>query len=142
MSTESSLLTVIDYCGVSYDKKGKLKNDIEELTKDIENAKSELKSLAFITEPKKFISEDDDYYFSTCLWLENKVNSCIEQLTTSTIKLYKLQLLYDNWDKCHDEKGNAISPDYEELEKICFYTGDWIETIKPSNDIIFTKNND
>lgn len=141
MSTESSLLTVIDYLGVSYDDKIKLKKDIDEITEDIENAKKELMNLAFITEPKKFISEDDEYYFSTCLWLENKVNSCIEQLTTSTINLYKLQLLYNNWDKCHDENGNAISPNYEELENICFYTGDWIKIKKPSNDIIFNEKN-
>ena len=53
----------------------------------------------------------------------------IQAIKEETIRLYKLETLLENWDKCHNEKGDAIIPKDKELWNKVYMDGDFIDTI-------------
>ena len=59
------------------------------------------------------------------------LEEAIDDLKYAIIEKYKLELLLENWDKCHNEEGLAIPPpfDYESA----FLDGDFIKTVENPN---------
>jgi len=87
-----------------------------------------------MTEPKKFCEEEE----SPECYVDNRLRNAIETIEESTINIYKLQLLLDNWDICHNSEGKAISLRDKELSKedtnriwlseLAFFDGDFVKT--------------
>lgn len=105
MSWCTSLLTTIDFSKESYTNIFQVEEAIDESKELIADAKNRLNVLACMTEPKKFISEDDDPMF----WIQNEIRECLETIQDESVKLYKLEILYNEWDRCHtDKKPNLL----------------------------------
>lgn len=108
MSWYTILTTNITFSHKTYDKRYEVESDLEETNKIIKMYEDELLSLIMTTEPKKMMSRDEIDSFSPIDWLKDKYNTIKEQLEEYYIERYRLNLLLDDWDKCHDEKGLAI----------------------------------
>ena len=78
-----------------------------------------------MTEPQKFCPEEND----PIIWVRNEIEDNIQLIKEETIKLYKLETLLEEWDKCHDEKGDAIVPKDKELWNKVYMDGDFIDTV-------------
>ena len=123
------------FCNVSYNKETfnsrmEVEDKISELDKYIETCKKALRDVALMTEPAKFINEDTNpYYFVT-----GQVEENLELLEEYIIEKYKLEILLDNWDKCHNEKGLAIYPPDNIDWNTAYLHGDFVKSTKyPTN---------
>ena len=119
------------FCNINFHKKTynsiyEVESEIEFLEKCIETCKNEIQNLVMITEPKKFCEEDQD----PMGWMIGIYRDDMELLEEYTIELYKLRLLYNNWDKCHDDKGLAINLPENIHYDSAFLDGNFIKTIK------------
>ena len=119
------------FCNISFDRetfntKNEVLNRIDEVKKTIDIIKSYIKNLVMITEPKKFI--DDEY--DPIMYLTNECENNFEELEECNKELYKLNLLLDNWDYCHNEEGLAI---YPPEEVTAYLHGDFVNSTKYPN---------
>lgn len=119
------------FCNITFNRetfnsKFEVEDKIKELKKYIKTAKDELRDLLVMTEPNKFCPEDCD----ALNWLRQEFHDLTELIDEYTVDLYKLNLLLDNWDACHDKNGLAIDPpdgiDYE----TAFLDGSFVKTVK------------
>ena len=101
MGFGTTLYTEICFGHKVYKTKDEVESDIYDVKDTIYRCKQNIKNLAIITEPKKYMSDDNE---EPIFWLEDKVNDNLEILEESCIMLYKLEKLLEDWDKCH--QGN------------------------------------
>lgn len=88
-----------------------------------------------MTEPNKFCPEGYD----PINWVSAEYNDNIGLIEEYTIELYKLNLLLENWDACHNKEGLAIDPPENIHWDIAFLSGDFIKSIKHPNNSIFNE---
>lgn len=100
MGWETTLYTGISYMKETYDSKYKIEDDLEDIKRYISINETRLKSLAFITEPKKYCGEDEDPTF----WLENEAQESLEELRRLYVEKYKLELLLENFDVAYNKE--------------------------------------
>ena len=125
MGWATYLTTTIEYYKETYKTKWEVEEAIEESNRIIEVCKKDLLSYALITEPKKFCPEESD----PLIWLNNEVEDNLQLLEKEIIKLYKLELLLKEWDKCHNKEGKAIKSKDDKLWDKAYIDGDFIEAI-------------
>lgn len=121
------------FCNLSFNKKTynsllEVENDIDEINMILNNIKSTLRQLAYITEPEKFYSKDD--YDSPGDYIESELSRCLDELDDYYFDLVKLEYLRDNWRNCHDKDGFAIEPPTPMDWETAYITGDFIRTRK------------
>ena len=125
------------FCNVSYNRetfnsRGEVEDKISELDKNIESCKKTIRDMALMTEPSKFMSRDNDespYYFVT-----EQVEDNLELLEEYTIERWKLSLLLENWNNCHNEEGLAIYPPDGVNWDTAYLHGDFVHSTKyPTN---------
>lgn len=104
MAWYTDLFCCVEFYKETYNTKEEVESELDEAIESIKNAKTHLRDLVFITEPKKFCDEDEDPNF----YLSNNYDDWMEILEESIVKKYKLELLLENWNACHNEKGLAI----------------------------------
>lgn len=121
MSYATYLRTDIEFPRKTYDTLYEVMDAIEEEEKLVATARNELRKLAYITEPNKFVDED---YPSAESWIDAKLNSWIDQLEQSSVELYKLYLLKDNWDDIEKRKDGFVVP----TDTKTYLFGDFIPT--------------
>ena len=125
------------FCNVSYNKetfnfKGEVEDRISELDKNIESCRRIIRDVALMTEPSKFMGKDSNenpYYFIT-----EQVEDSLKLLEEYTIERWKLSLLLENWDNCHDEEGFAIYPPNEINCNTAYLRGDFVHSTKYSTN--------
>ena len=109
-----------------------VEDEISDLDKCIESCKKVLRDMALMTEPTKFMDKDSDtnpYYFVT-----EQVEDNLELLEEYTIERYKLSVLLDNWDNCHNKEGLAIYPPDNVDRNTAYLHGDFVKSTKyPTN---------
>ena len=125
MGWATYLMYTMEFCKETYKTKYEVEQEIEESKRIIEVCEKNLYSFGIMTEPNKFCPEEND----PILWIRNEIEDNIQILKEETIKLYKLEILLENWDKCHDEKGDAIIPKDKELWNKVYMDGDFIDTV-------------
>lgn len=126
MGWSTELFTTISFSRETFISLSDVKEKLEETKEMIDTYEGELRSLALITEPKKFCDKDQDP-----LWyMYNRVNDILSELNSLYIDRYKLGLLVLEWDNCHDEKGNAITPPDNIKHNASFIDGDFINHSK------------
>ena len=129
MGWNTELFCNITFNKETYNSKNEVLNEIDHIQKCLESAKQDCRNLLLMTEPKKFCPEDDD----PICWMTNLYNSNLELIEEYTITLYKLELLLENWDSCHNEEGLAINPPDNITWKTAFLDGDFVNTVKYPN---------
>ena len=132
------------FCNISFNKetfnsKYEVQDRIEEFETYLQNAKDHLRDLLMMTEPSKFCPENYD----PLIWMHNEFKDAIDSIEEYTVELYKLGLLLDNWDACHNSEGLAISPIDGISWETAFLDGDFVKTDKhPTNSDILGINNE
>lgn len=116
-------------CSIALRSKAELQEKIQECQDTINNCKERLKALAYMTEPKKFYPEDDVQFY-----LNRDLEEILEEYDEARIKLTRLWVFEEAWDKTHDkETGKAILPvnplDLKDLDNKVYMTGDYCEYI-------------
>lgn len=122
------------FCNISFNKetfntKYEVQNRIDELERIIKYIKEYIKNMVMITEPKKFI--DDEY--DPIVYLTNECERQFEELEEYTIELYKLGILLNEWDNCHNEEGLAIYPPENINWDTAYLHGDFVNSTKYPN---------
>lgn len=143
MGWETTLYTSLHFNRKTYDSKYQVEDELEELNESINRYKQELRDLVMITEPEKMFKSSDDtdeYTTSPYDTVTGRFKDLMEFLEEDLIEKYKLEILLDSWDACHDKKsGLAIGrPDNVKWDS-SFMDGDFIKTVqKPDlHDSIF-----
>lgn len=100
-------------CGISFNRKAYtnkflVESDLEEEEQMMRNCEQRLRDLAIMTEPRKMLPADEDGPTDFLLQIGNEVKEQLEQLHENIVNAYKLRLLLDYWDDCHDDSGNPI----------------------------------
>lgn len=115
-------------CSMTLRSKEELKQQIQECENTINDCKARLKTLAYMTEPKKFYSDDPMFY------IDRDLEEIFEEYDEARIKLTRLWIFEESWDRTHDkETGKAILPinplDLKKLDDTVYMGGDYCEYI-------------
>ena len=133
MSQSTFLYTKIKVADFTVNNRADLQRKIQDNKYWIEQYKTELRTYMFMSEPKKFLTEEDakDPIFA----LNRRFNEVMEYLQELTEETWKLELLEESWDECHDkETGFAIDVP-EGIDLHTYITGDFIKTNKYPNGV-------
>lgn len=115
-------------CRMALRSKEELKQQIQECENTIKDCKARLKVLAYMTEPKKYYSDDPMFY------IDRDLEEIFEEYDEARIKLTRLWIFEEAWDQTHDKKtGKAILPvnplDLKKLDDAVYMGGDYCEYI-------------
>lgn len=137
MSHATELFCNIHFQSKTYDTLYKVEAEIEDLRSLVDLMKSRLAQLAFITEPRKFMSDADvEEGLSPADDVEHKLRETIDELLSYYGELRDLCLLRDNW-----QQARTTNKDGKEVFKAwpdnlpwdaAFVWGDYLED--DSND--------
>lgn len=124
MGFGTTLYTGIYFSKEIYKSKREVEDAIEEINNCIGRCKEELKMVALITEPKKFAEDNEDPIW----WIKNKVEDTLDSLEDLYIKLYKLERLLVDWDKCHQGNLELLPP---KNNNNCYIKSDFCDGVYP-----------
>ena len=115
----------------TYDNKWQVENDLKEAKSILEDAEKRLMQLAFITDPSKFmLREHTEEGIDAAEWLNFRLRDLFEQYKDAHYDVIWLEELLQNWDKCHDVNGLAISNPDECAWGKAYLDGDFIKTVE------------
>lgn len=124
MSVNTNLYTKIVFNRKTYNSKIEVQNDLETAQELIAKTKERIKFFGFMTEPEKYKPEDE-----TSFWfVDNSLDVLIEELQELTITEYKLEMLLNKWDLCHDVNGVGIAPPAQTEKNKSYIDGDFVKT--------------
>lgn len=130
MSQSTRLFTTINFLGKTYNSINDVNVDLRDVEARINDLKSNLRVLAYMTEPNKMKPED----VTVSEYLDENVNYLYSELEELFIKRYKLEILLEEWDNCHNDKGLGKNPP-EIIKNKSFIDGDFVYTVKhPTNE--------
>ncbi len=130
MSWSTELFCNISYNRVTYNSKSEVEDRIADLNKDIEYCEKVIRDMSLITEPAKYAGKDEDpYYFVT-----ERVEEALNELEEYLIEKYKLSILLDNWENCHNKEGLAIYPPDDMDYDTAYLHGDFVHSTKYPNN--------
>lgn len=127
----------IYYSKVDFKSKWDVEREIESLKQVIKMLEQKLLSLVMTTEPRKMMAEDEECSPSEWLLLEYRdlMEGDDSSLKSFYYDLWKLELLYENWDNAHTKDGKAISPPKNSFKEYntAYMDGDFIESVYPDD---------
>lgn len=123
----------IYYSKVDFKSKWDVEREIESLKQIIKMLEQKLLSLVMTTEPRKMMAEDEECSPSEWLLLEYRdlMEGDDSSLKSLYYNLWKLELLYENWDNAHTKEGKAIHPpkgSFKHWDSV-YMSGDFIESV-------------
>ena len=125
MSQSTRLFTTINFAGKTYNSLNDVRVELQDIETRIEDLKSNLRVLAYMTEPNKMKPEDA----TASEYLDANVNYLYTEFEELFVKRYKLEMLIEEWDKCHNNEGLGINPP-NEIKYKSFIDGDFVYTEK------------
>lgn len=137
MGWSTELFCNVTFSRETFNSKSEVEERIEEIERYSQSVRDQIRDLAMMTEPQKFCPENYD----PIIWVRNEIQDSLDALEECTIDLYKLNLLLENWNSCHNENGLAIEPP-DGVRQGAFLTGDFVRTTEypNDNDILRSKN--
>lgn len=123
MGWSTNLFCNIEFNRQTYNTRNEVLDRIEEVKQCLKTTEDYLRSLVLITEPNKFCTEDCD----PLNWLNVEFQENIKLYEEYIIELYKLDLLLNNWDACHNKEGLAINTPKGVNYGSAFLNGDFIK---------------
>ena len=132
MSWSTELFCNISYNRETFNSKYEVEDKLNTVNKYINDCKKVLRDLAIMTEPNKFFNDnpDSDLYNQITINFEDT----IELLEEYYIEKYKLLLLLDNWENCHNKEGLAIYPPDNIDWNTAYLHGDFVKSTKYPTD--------
>lgn len=125
MSQSTRLFTTINFAGKTYNSLNEVEKDLREVEERIEDLKSNLRVLAYMTEPNKMKPEDA----TASEYLDANVNYLYSEFEELFVKRYKLEMLLEEWNMCHNNEGLGINPP-DDVKYKSFIDGDFVYTEK------------
>lgn len=132
MSWSTELFCNLSFNRETFNSKFEVEDKIKELDECINTCKKELRDMALMTEPSKFMGKEDES--NPYLFVTSKVEDSLELLEEYTIERYKLCVLLENWDNCHNEEGLAIYPPDGINWDTAYLHGDFVHSTKYPTD--------
>ena len=134
MSQSTRLFTTINFAGKTYNYLDDVRVELQDIETRIAEIKSNLRVLAYMTEPNKMKPEDA----TVSEYLDANVNYLYTEFEELFVKRYKLEMLIEEWDKCHDNEGLGINPP-DDVKYKSFIDGDFVYTVKhPTNESLLS----
>lgn len=134
MSQSTRLFTTINFAGKTYNSLNEVRVELQDIEIRINDLKSNLRVLAYMTEPNKMKPEEA----SVSEYLDANVNYLYTEFEELFVKRYKLEMLIEEWDKCHNNKGLGINPP-DSIKHKSFIDGDFVYTVKhPTNESLLS----
>ena len=126
MSAEIWVKKEIYICGCAYSSKTDIEGAIEDCKFDIAKLREKLKTMVYMTEPKKFYPDDCDIPLS----IDSDFDNIMEEYDRLTRRLTLLHEFFDAWDECHDKEGRCILPvNPTDLHQRVYMGGDYMNYI-------------
>lgn len=123
------LITPMYFSKENYKTKYDVEKSLNEIREIIENYKMRLFQFATMTDPKKFCPDD---YASPLQWIEEEMSEIFRELEFAYTDEYKLTILLDAWDRCHNSEGKAIVPNEPlKIWDMDYCGGDFIDEVYP-----------
>lgn len=124
------------FCNITFNKetfnfKSDVESKIDDLNHLINFIKDRIKSFVIMTEPNKMLGEEERK--DPLFYLSNTLKEDLEELEDYIIEKWKLEMLLENWDKCHNEDGLAIDPPENIDWRTAFLDGDFVKSVKHPN---------
>lgn len=123
----------IYYSHEGFRSKYDVEEKLESAKKWVNHLKDDIRKYAYMTEPGKFMSNDDiEEGNSPDFWLSQEIDNLIGCLDEAYYDVWKYEILLENWDNCHDkETGLAIAPPKEMQHwEAAFMDGDFVKTVQ------------
>lgn len=124
MSWQTDLFCTITFLGETYDRKSTVEDELMGKKRAIRIVEQRLRDFALMTEPEKFY--DKESYESPYDFIDRELRDNFEMLQELHEEAYKLQLLLDNWELCHDKDGYPVTPPWG-WEDRAYIEGDYIK---------------
>ena len=114
-------------CSCTLRSKAELQEKIKECEDTINDCKSRLKALVYMTEPMKFYKGDEDIQWQ----LNRDFEEIMEEYDDARIKLTRLWVFESAWDETHDAAtGKALLPvNPQDLKRKIYMGGDYCDYI-------------
>ena len=114
-------------CSMTLRSKVELQEKIKECEDTINDCKARLKTLIYMTEPKKFYKDDEDIQWQ----LSRDFEEIMEEYDEARIKLTRLWVFEEAWDETHDAAtGKAILPvNPLDLKRRVYMGGDYCDYV-------------
>ena len=123
----------IYYSKVDFRNKYDVEREIKHVKEVIKHLEHKLLVLVVTTDPKKIMPNEDEQ--SPLEWIMGEYNNLMEGYEDSLkgyyYKLWKLELLYENWDAAHNKDGKAIHPPKGSFKhwNSAYMHGDYVESV-------------
>lgn len=123
----------IYYSKVDFKSKWDVENEIDSVKKIIKMLEDKLLSLVMTTEPNKMMPKDEESSPQEWLLFEyrNIMEGYEDSLKGYYYELWKLELLYENWNNAHNKEGKAIHPPKGSFKdwSTAYMDGDFIDSV-------------
>lgn len=131
MGWQTDLFCNLTFNRETFNSLGEVEGKITELTEYIRYNTGVLRAYAFMTEPHKLLSmaEDEDPIDR----INRTVNETLEELEDAYIERWKLEILRENWDRCHTKEGLAINPPKCAEWPNAYLDGDFVKSVECPN---------
>lgn len=129
------LKTDLYFSHQTFNTRQEVMDALEKVRDSMRVGRERLKQFSLMTEPNKFCPKDEDPLW----WVTNELDELITQYEDDAVEEFKLVLLLDNWDSCHNEEGLAIPDpnDKGETTSRSYLDGDYVRTINsPKEDAV------
>lgn len=130
-----TLYPQIYYSKVDFRSKYDIEEEINETKNVIKMLEDKLLSLVLTTEPNKIVPKDTEG--SPLDWILNEYRDIMGGYDCSLkdyyYKLWKLELLHENWDNAHNKDNNAICPPKDTFPDYdtAYMDGDYVNAVYP-----------
>lgn len=132
MSWSTELFCNLSFNRETYNSRHEVKDKIDELDRCIDTCEKTIRDLVMMTEPSKYTDNKEDsnpYFFVTSMFEDN-----MELLEEYYIERYKLSVLLENWERCHNKDGLAIDPPDSIDLNTAYLSGDFVKSVKHLDD--------
>lgn len=120
------LKTDLYFSHKTFNMRREVEEELDKVKESIRLSKERIKQFALMTEPNKFCPKDNDPLW----WVSNELEEILSALEEEMVDEFKLEMLLENWDDCHDENGLAIpDPNDKDGQSHSYLDGDYVNTI-------------
>ena len=131
MGWQTDLFCNITFNRETFNSLSSVEDKIAELNDYIRYNTGVLRAYALMTEPDKLLSlaEDEDPLDR----INRTVDETLEELEMAYIERWKLEMLRENWSRCHTKEGLAINPPKGAEWPNAYLDGDFINSVTHPN---------
>lgn len=129
MGWGTTLYTSLYFSRETFRTKYEVESALNDAKKMRDLYKDKIKAMVYMTEPNKYYSTEEGDILEQ---VQNDLDIQFNELDDYNYEIYKLELLLEEWDKCHNKEGKAICPPEYMPYDACYLHGDFIEMVYPN----------